>query len=156
MARTFLRQDSQIRTSDLYDDTVAAGATMESAPVVLEEDLNNLRSQMKRMIWADSAGNWFDDIQTTNAKKRAITALNADLDDIEEKRLLFREAKVGTDMTVGVGENFYILVAASSQTPAQTAAVGAGTALGALVALLPGVVGTHSLNEITGASPISP
>jgi len=156
MARTFIRQDTQVRNSDLYDDTLAAGSTLETAPTEIEADLNGLRSQVKRLIWADSAGNWFDDIQTVNAKKRAVTALNSDLDDLEEKRLLFREAKVGVDIAVPALQNFVVLSFAGSETPTQVAAVGVSTAIGALVALLPGASGTFSLNEIAGTNALSP
>ncbi len=155
MGRTFIRQATQIRNSDDYDDTLGAGTTLESGPTTIEGDLNGLRSQVKRAIWADSAGNWYDDIQTVNAKKRGITALNTDLDDLEEKRILFRVDKL-TDITVGAGNNFVVLSVAGSEGPAETAAVGAGTALGAIVALLPGASGTHSLNEVTGPNPLSP
>jgi hypothetical protein len=57
MGRTFIRQVSQIRQSTTYDDTVAVGSTMESSPTNVEDDLNNLRSQVKRWLWADSVGN---------------------------------------------------------------------------------------------------
>lgn len=155
MSRTFVRQDTQIRNSDAYDDTLSAGATLETAPTHIETDLNGLRSQMKRAIWADSAGDWWSDIQTTNGKKRAITALNADLDDIEEKRILFRENKL-QDIAVPGGQNYVVLVAASAETPAQSAAVGAGTAEGAVVAILAADVGSHSLNEVSGPNALQP
>ncbi len=155
MGRTFIRQETQVRNSDTYDDTLAAGSTLESAPTDIEDDLNSIRSQLKRAIWDDGAGNWYDDIQTVNAKKRAIRDLNVDLDDIEEKRLLFR-AQVMTDITVGAGENWYVLDVAASEAPTVTAAVGAGTAEGAVVALLAGASGSASLNEVGGPDAISP
>jgi hypothetical protein len=155
MSRTFVRQDTQIRNSDLYDDTVAAGSTLESAPTNIEEDLNALRSQMKRAIWDDGAGNWYDDIPTINAKKRAIRDLNFDLDDIEEKRFLFR-AQVMTDVTVANGQNYQVLSAAGSETPTVAAAVNGGTAQGAVVATLAGDVGSHALTEVAGPDAISP
>jgi len=102
MGRTFIRQATQIRNSDVYDDTLAAGSTLESAPADIEDDLNGTRSQVNRLIKADGSGNWYDDIATVNGKKRAVTELNTDLDDIEEKRLLFRAA-VMTDVTVPTG-----------------------------------------------------
>jgi hypothetical protein len=90
MSRTFIRQDTQIKNSDLYDDTVAAGSTLETAGTQIEFDLNGLRSQMKRAIWDDGAGNWYDDIPTINAKKRGIRDLNFDLDELEEQKTLCR------------------------------------------------------------------
>ncbi len=156
MARTFLRQDTQIRNSDVYDDTLAAGVTLETGQTEIEGDLNALRSQSKRAIFADAAGDWYADIPTVNGKKRAISALNVDLDDLEEKRLLFRVDRVGSDIAVPAAQNFVVLSQAGGETPAQTAAVNAGTALGAVVATLPGDVGTFSLNEVSGANPLSP
>lgn len=156
MARTFIRQETQIRNSELYDDTKAAGSTLESANVSIEDDLNGTRSQLKRAIFADSAGDWFSDIPTVNGKKRAISALNTDLDDLEEKRILFRVDKIGTDITVPASQNYVVLVQATSQTPAEVAAVGAGSALGAVVAVLAGDVGSHALTEVTGANALSP
>lgn len=155
MPRTFIRQDHQIRNSDVYDDTVSAGSTLESAPTHIEDDLNGLRSQMKRAIYADSAGDWFADIPTVNSKKRGISALNTDLDDIEEKRILFREVLL-TDITVPASQNYVVLTQASSETPSETAAAGAGTAEGAVVAVLGTDVGSHSLDEVAGPATIKP
>lgn len=99
MGRTFIRQDAQIRESVNYNDAVTVGATMESGQTHVEDDLNCLRSQIKRLNWADESGNWFDDMSTHNAKKRGVDKLNEDLDDVEEKRFLFR-TQVLTDITV--------------------------------------------------------
>jgi len=157
MARTFIRQDTQVRNSDVYDDTVAAGSTLESAPAHIEDDLNALRSQAKRAIWQDSAGNWYDDIPTINSKKRGIRDLNFDLNDIEEKKMLCR-AQLLTDITVPNTQNWKILVVASSETPTQVAAV-ALTQNGAVVAqsALSGAgFDVHELIEIAGANAISP
>ncbi len=156
MGRTFVRQDTQIRNSDSYDDTLAAGTTLETTQTNIQGDLNALRSQMKRAIFADAAGDWYADIPTVNSKKRAISALNTDLDDIEEKRLLFRADKISPDISVTAGQNWEVLVAASSEVPSESAAAGAGTAEGAVVAILPGDVGAHSLAEVTGANALSP
>jgi len=92
MGRTWIRQDVQVRRSVTYTDNVAAGATMESAPVHIEDDLNSLRSQINRVIKADVSCNWYDDIPTVTglgaAKKRGIFGLATHLDELEEQRLL--------------------------------------------------------------------
>jgi len=92
MGRTWIRQDAQVRRSVTYTDTVAAGATMESSPVHLEDDLNSIRSQINRIMKADSSLNWYDDVPTVTglgaAKKRGLTLLNTDLDELEEQRIL--------------------------------------------------------------------
>lgn len=157
MARTFIRQEVQISQSFTYDDTVAAGATMESAPANIEDDLNNLRSQLKRMIYDDGAGNWYDDIPTVNAKKRAIFDLNTDLDDLEEKKILCR-ANVLTDVTVTASQNWQILDVSGSEAPTQVAAV-ALTQNGAVVAqsaLSAGAFDVHELIEIAGPDALNP
>jgi hypothetical protein len=275
MSRTFIRQETQIRNSDSYDDTLAAGVTLESGSTHLERDLNAVRSQLKRVFKADSAGDWYEDVTIVNGKKRALTQLNTDLDDIEEKKVLFREIKLEdisvpaaafatgtltatgnfangdtvttgtktytfqttltnvdgnvligatasdsldnliaainlaagagtlyaaattangfvsaaagagdtmdvTALVAGTLANTYAttetsanaswgaatltggagdmvtLSAASSQTPAQTAAVGGGSAEGAVVSTLSGDVGTFSLNEVAGPNAIQP
>ena len=54
-----IRQAKQARNSETYDDQQPNGSVMETAPIQLEQDLNNLRSQLRRII--DASGNWFDD-----------------------------------------------------------------------------------------------
>jgi hypothetical protein len=92
MARTFIRQDTQVRNSDLYDDTLAVGATLESGQTTVEGDLNAIRSQAKRALFADNAGDWYADINSPvtfeNGAKRGITNLNTDLHELERKRVL--------------------------------------------------------------------
>lgn len=104
MGRTFIRQDAQIRNSVTYDDTVAAGSALETAPTSIEGDLNSIRSQAKRFLYADNAGDWFADINTPSAldagTKRGITNLNTDLHDLERKRVLVAVDKYLTDVTV--------------------------------------------------------
>lgn len=157
MARTFLRQDTQIRNSDLYDDTVAAGVTLETGVTTIEGDLNTLRSQVKRAIWDDAAGNWYDDIPTINGKKRAIRDLNFDLDELESQKLLCREALL-TDITVTAAQNWQILSAAGSETPPAVAAVLLTTdgAVVAQSALDDVAFDVHELIEVAGATAIYP
>jgi hypothetical protein len=88
MGRTYLRQDEQIRRSIAYTDDSAAGATMESSPVSLQDDLNNVRAQLNRMLKSAGGGKWYDDVSTVNSKYRGLAELNTDLDDLEEKRIL--------------------------------------------------------------------
>jgi hypothetical protein len=92
MTRTYLRQEIDVRRSVTYTDNVAAGSTMESSPVNLADDMNNLRSQVNRMMKADVSGNWYDDVPTITglgaAKKRGIFGLATHLDELEEQRLL--------------------------------------------------------------------
>lgn len=158
MGRNIIRQDVQVRQSDLYDDTLAAGVTLETAGISLEDDLNALRSQVKRLLYADSAGDWYTDIQTVNGKKRAITALNTALDALEEK-MVPCPTDLLTDIVIGAGVNFKILVVASSQAPSVVGS-SAATTEGAIVALSAFSddpdFGQHELVEVAGPSAIRP
>jgi hypothetical protein len=113
MGRTFIRQDAQIKNSAVYDDSGAAGSTLESGASSIEGDLNSLRAQVKRIL-DDSAGNWYDDIPTVNSKKRDLKDINTDLDDVEEHRFLFR-TQVLTDITVPSDVKATSVLTASSQ-----------------------------------------
>jgi len=157
MSRTFLRQDAQIAQSGVYDDTVAAGTTLESATTSIEDDLNGLRSQVKRLLWDDGAGNWYDDVPTVNGKKRAVFDLNTDLNDLEEKKFLCR-ANVLTDITVTAAQNWQILGVSGGQAPTQVAAITL-TQNGAVVAqsaLNGGAFGAHELTELVGSDALHP
>jgi hypothetical protein len=104
MSRTYICQDTQVRKSDEYDDSILPSeANMETNPVSIEDDLNSLRSQVRRWLWADSGNNWYDDLPTItsigSAKKRGINDLAVHVDALEEHRILFR-SQILTDITV--------------------------------------------------------
>ena len=107
MSRTFIRQDTQIRQSDLFDGTLIPGSTLESGSASLEGDLNSLRSTVYNLLKKQTGGNWYDDIATpTNfptdvpaPAKRAVDNLNSGLRDIERKRVLVANF---TDISVTV------------------------------------------------------
>jgi hypothetical protein len=103
MARTFLRQDTQVRGSDVYDDTVVpAEATYETNPTNIEENLNHLRSQVSN-LFDGRAGDWFIDLNTPSAlesgSQRGVNDLNTGLHALEKKRVL-RPVKLLSDVTV--------------------------------------------------------
>jgi hypothetical protein len=149
MARTFIRQESQIRPSFTYDDTLASGITLQTGAASIEGDLNSLRSQTKRVL---GTTNWYDALSG-----RSLATLSTDLADIEGKKLL-RRVQVLTDVAVTAAQNWEILVVASSETPTQVAAV-APTQNGAVVAqsALNGAgFDVHELIEVAGQNAISP
>jgi len=153
MSRTFLRQSTQINQSASYDDSLSAGSGLESVASI-EGDLNALRSQMKRVIHDDAAGNWYDDVPTINSKKRGVKDLNTDLNDLEAKAILCGVTQL-TNVTVPNAQNYVVLSAASSETPSDSAAIGTG--LGAVVSVLGAAeIGTHKLTEIAGKNAVSP
>jgi hypothetical protein len=144
---SLLRQETQLHPSVTFDDTVAAGATMESGVSNIEDDLNAIRSQLLRFF---GETNWYDDISG-----RTVALLGTDLTDLEGKRFLFR-TQVLTDISVTAAQNWEVLSVAGSETPSQTAAVGAVTTLGAVVAAHGGTFDTHTLSEVAGANAIQP
>lgn len=146
MGRTFLRQDIQIRNSDVYDDTLASGSTLESNATNLEDDLDGLRSSTKIN---SGLTNWYDAPTRTGAQ------IETDLADVEAKRLLYR-AQIITDITVGGSDDFVVLSVAGSETPTQTGAIGAVTTVGAVAAFNSGIFGTNSLDEVAGPNAIRP
>lgn len=97
MPRTFIRQDTQIRQSDLYDDTIPPTvAAYETNPTNVEDDLNSIRSQLQNFLNRNGGtfpvGNWYDDcvapITFENGSKRGINQTNQDLHDLQRKRVL--------------------------------------------------------------------
>lgn len=156
MARTFIRQESQIRPSFTYVDNVAPAATMESGAASIEDDLNNLRS-IASLLRDVQTGAWYDDLVAPvtfeSGAKRGVQNLNADLHDLERKRVLVNAINLN-DVTVGAADNFAILTL--GQVPSQNiAAIGAVTTLGT-VAVTNGGFGAHALTELSGSSAISP
>lgn len=148
MARSYFRQSTQIRKSDTYNDAVVGDlASMVTNAVTVEDDLNALRSQVKRIT---GETNWY--LAPTG---RTLKTVATDLTDLEGKKLLFR-AQVLADIPVTVGQNYVVLSVASSQAPSETAAVGTGTANGAVVAVLAGATGSHALTLVAGTNNISP
>ena len=103
MSRTYIRQDAQIRRSVTYTDTTAPSVNMETASVNVEDDLNNVRSQLKRWLAYTDVANWYDDVPTvtvaTVATTRGIKQIHQHLAELEQHRFLFR-AYVLTDVTV--------------------------------------------------------
>lgn len=103
MGRTFIRQDTQIRRSDVYtDNTAPSEANYETNPVNIEDDLNSIRSQLNNFLDLQT-GNWWDDIATPatfeGGAQRGIDGLNQDLHDFEHKRVLVETYNL-SDITV--------------------------------------------------------
>jgi len=68
MGRTFIRQDTQVRNSSgSYASNITPSFTnYEDTVTNLNEDLNNIRSQIQNFINRNGAtfpgGNWYDDL----------------------------------------------------------------------------------------------
>lgn len=170
MARTFIRQESQIRNSTTYDDTLSSGSTLQSGAASIEGDLNSLRSQVKRVL---GSSHWYDalfnrsltqidgDLATAEGNistiEGEISTIDADISAIEAKKYLYRN-QVLTDITVPTGQNWKILSVASSEAPSVVAAVNVGTngAIVAHSALNGAGFNVHELIKVSGANAISP
>jgi hypothetical protein len=155
MGRTFLRQVAQIQPSKTFTDNLTPGSALESGSTDLESDLNAVRSQLARVLNANGSVKWYENIPSVGGLRRGLEQLATDLLGLETKKVLFR-AQVLTDITVTAAQNWEVLSVASSEAPSETAAVGAGTASGAVVAVLAGDVGSHSLNEVSGVNALNP
>lgn len=163
MSRTFIRQDTQIRRSDVYDDTVApTEAAFETNPTHIEDDLNSLRSQIQNFLNRDGAafptGNWWDDLTAPSTleagSERGIDSLNDALHLVEKKRVL-RDVHNLVDVTVPATQNYVVL--GTGELPANTtAAVGAVTTLGTVVADASAGFDAHSLAEVSGPNALQP
>jgi hypothetical protein len=92
MARTFLRQDTQVRSSDVYNDAIVVNeANFETNPANIEDDLNNQRSMLHHLLKVQT-GNWWDQISTPSTleagAQRGVDGLNDALHLMEKKRVL--------------------------------------------------------------------
>jgi hypothetical protein len=163
MPRTLVRQATQIRSSDLFDDTIQPSlANYETNSVSVESDLNSLRSAVQNILNRNGAsfptGDWWGDlvapVNFENGAARGTNALNQQLHDLERKRVLVAADKFLTDITVPATQN-YVILAALELPQNTTAAVGSVTTRGTVVAYVAGF-GAHDLAEVTGSSAISP
>lgn len=155
MARTRIRQESQILSSDTYADTVGVGPSLQSQTSV-EGDLNALRTQVRRALYGDTLGHWYDDLEVPLSPepgvKRGLQDLNTGLHALERKRVLVR-ADAPSSVLVPAGQNFIVLVA--GKLPANpVVAVDTTPTLGSVAAS--GVMGAASLNAVAGDYAVSP
>ncbi len=158
MARfTFVRQDAAQR-SDVFDDTIApTEAAFETNPVTLEDDLNNVRSMLSELR-DNQAGDWFTALAAATGFEsgaiRGVQDNNQSLHNLERARRL-RKVKLLVDVATGAGDAVVIL--GSGELPTQTtAAVGAVTTLGTVVAAHGGTFGNHALTEVAGSHALAP
>jgi hypothetical protein len=126
MSRSFIRQDIQVRPSDVYDDTFAM-VNAETNAVNIEDDLNYLRSQEKVIT---GMPNWFDP-----------PADSFGLKAIHDKRFTLWNQKADA-VTVGVADNFVLLTGATK--PSGKIAIGS-TVLGTITGALLGTIGQNDL-----------
>ena len=135
MGRTFIRQETQIRSSDAYDDSIAPTlAAYETNPTHIEEDLNNLRSQVQNILNRNGAsfptGDWFSDMVAPSTFeggiKRGVDKLNQELHDLERKRVLVASDQYIAEIAVGV-QATGVLTATGNFADTETVTTGSKT-----------------------------
>jgi len=148
---TTLQRKNFIRKADTFDDTLSAAsiAGIEGAATDDEDFQEGVLSQINRMI---GATNWHDGVADGASDPRSLKSLTDDI--YFKKQLVWRS--ILTDITVTAAQNWEVLVVASSETPSQTAAVGAVSTDGAVVAFHAGSFDTASLDEVAGINAIRP
>ncbi len=122
MARTFIRQATQIRRSEAYDDTLSFGPTLEQGAVSIEDDLNSLRSQIKRILDGTGAGKWHDNVPSLGGNPagllqvhQSVQQLQTNVGSLGDRKLLVR-AQVIADVAVPANQNYVRLTAAQAPT----------------------------------------
>lgn len=162
MFRTFIRQDAQIgSTNDTiagFVDNTAPASTMESAASTLTDDLNNIRSMLSYFNDLQT-GNWYDAFTApavfpSEGAARGFQTVADDLHELERKRVLVKAVSLA-DVAVPASQNWVVL-GSGEFPPNTTAAVGAVTTLGTVVATHGGTFDTHDLTEVSGSTAISP
>jgi hypothetical protein len=140
-----------VRRADVFDDTLTAAqiAAIEGAATDDENFQEGVRSQSNRMI---GATNWHDGVADQASDPRSLKTLSDSV--YSKKQLNWRTILV--DVTVTAAQNWEVLSVAGSETPSQTAAVGAVSTTGAVVAFHTGTFGTHALDEVAGLNAIRP
>lgn len=157
MGRTFIRQETQIRRSDSYDDTIAPSeANFETNPVNIEDDLNSLRS-MASELRDVQAGNWWDALTAPTTLEtgtaRGVQNLNDGLHIVEKKRVL---KCVWNLHSIAGGAGQGVILGGAELPSNTTIAIGAVTTLGTVVAQAT-TFGTFSASDVVaGSTAISP
>lgn len=160
MSRSLFDQDTQVHKSGAYDDTIAPSlANWETNPTSLEDDLNALRSAISLHL-DNQAGDWYTDLNIPatldTGTKRGINDLNTDLHANERKRILRRRQVVGADIgPIAVNAQHVVLDAAGELPGNTTAAVGAVTTLGTIVAY-EATFPAATLTEVAGGDALTP
>jgi len=169
MSRTFIRQSDQIAKSDVYDDSIApTEADYETNTVDIQQDLNNIRSQIQNILNREGSafptGNWWGDITAPstfeNGKKRGVIELNKDLHALERFRVMTSYSRI-TDIRVPTGERVVVLDNDTTRPRPNPSGIGYAVAVGdttntGSIAAQATTFGTAGLDVVLGATVISP
>lgn len=127
MSRTFIDQPTQVFKSDLYDDSLTTGIGLQSGSTTLQTDLNAIRTQIRRLIWGDVSGSWYDTLPQASGSygvfsARGVGSLGNDLNNVEQHRFLYRR-QVLSLLNVATGSNVVQLSTSLGTAPANYAVV---------------------------------
>lgn len=162
MARTFLSQPEQIFSTETFRDDLTTGTPMLTS-ANLESDLNNIRTQVRQVLWAGVSGSWYNPISTSVSGTlstsgehgvqearvaRGINTINTDLTAVEQHRFMFRR-QVQNLVIINSSSNYAELSVSIGNAPISPAAA-TGFATGSVVAGTP--FGVHSMALISGSA----
>ena len=170
MARTFIRQDTQIRnsTGSYASNITPSLSNYETTATTILDDLNNIRSQIQNFINRNGtsfpAGNWYDDLSAPSGldtflgTPRGINKLNTELHGLERKRVLTQFASLA-DVLVSGSQNWAVLGPGELPSPGIAnpfaVAVGISSVVTGTVAAS-GSIGSWSIELVSGSTVISP
>ena len=95
-------QETQVGKSDLYNDDLPSGSTLETGAENLRDDLNSVRTQVKRITHGAESGSWYDDPATAygvDISLRSLFYSGAGFD--VDKILVHRDGTVVVNTTEG-------------------------------------------------------
>lgn len=104
MAKQKFDQETQVDKSDLFDDARTPGAPLQNDSENLRDDLNALRTQIRRVISGADPGSWTDDPATVFGEDVSLKALHASGLAFDEDKIL-----VAQDGTVVVDQSGHVV-----------------------------------------------
>ena len=159
MPRTMIRGDLQIQNTGAYVDSVAVGSTLQTGALSLDDDLNAIRSQLRRHLDSSGTLRWYDDLPqlggtgTKIGLKQAADAIYA-----QSQQPFAPPVFNYTATPVPANQNYVILSVANSQAPSGNLAIAAST-FGAVCAQSASNGSAFAANELTvlaGADALHP
>jgi hypothetical protein len=162
MGRSLFDQETQVHSSGTYDDTVApTEAAYETNPTELETDLNNIRSYLHELRDVQNSNWWAALIAPTtftddSPAARGVQDVGDDLWDVQRKRVLRRRVVLGSGAGPVSASAQHIILDAAGELPGNTtAAIGAVTTLGTVVAYA-ATFDSAQLTEVAGDNNLQP
>jgi len=154
MSKTLVKQLQQLANSETFNDDLASGSLLQSNSTNLESDLNALRSQLKRILWAESTGSWYDGIVTPSGESSPVglNDLIVNLFSTKNKFFLKREINLNV-VNVATGSNFAQLSSSLGTAPESPMALNGFETTGSVTYKLEsGSYGSFNLGLISGSN----